>query len=81
MKGYDVMFVLAKELDICRQSDKQDSFTEKKLQNQTSFMAEKVCTLKFCPILMKNLSHFINIMTLIYIYNIYIYNIYNITLY
>ena len=51
--------MLSKELDICRQSGKYDSFTEKKLQNQTSFTVEKVCTLKFCPIFMKSLSYFI----------------------
>ena len=43
IKGYDVEFTLAKELDSRRQSEKHDSFTEKKLQNQTSFMVEKVC--------------------------------------
>ena len=54
MKGYDVGFMLEKELDSCRQSEKHDSFTEKKLQHQTSFTVEKVCTPKFCLILMKN---------------------------
>ena len=51
--------MLAKELDSCRRSEKHDSFTEKKLQNPTSFTVEKVCALKFCPILMKNESHFV----------------------
>ncbi len=46
MKDYYVEFMLAKELDSCRQSKNHDSFTEKKLQNQTSFMMEKVCKTK-----------------------------------
>ncbi len=54
MKGYDREMTLLKDLNTCKQSEKQDSFTEKKLQSPTSFTVEKVCTLKSYPTLIRN---------------------------